>query len=142
MNSDMEYVIDKLVDISIRIKKGKQKIDFCIIADHGMGYNSTPLESEYEGIVAEITELLKVNEKYINNDILNKVKTAFDNVYRAYDSFRARTPAYGGDYTDLDSPIKADTSWLKSELRSALWKLKESDKDYYYNKLNKELVDI
>lgn len=135
----MDEYIDMLVEISKKIKKGVMKVDFCIKADHGMGYDSTPLESEYEKTIFSITKLLKENCKYITNKILKKLKIAFNNNYCAYDSFRTRTPACGGDYTDLDSIIKLETTWLQSEFRSAQRMLKETD-ELYYNELKEDLL--
>ncbi|MBN2443174.1 MAG: hypothetical protein JXJ04_17570 [Spirochaetales bacterium] len=127
----MVQAIDKLVEISSRINKGVKGKDFCIVADHGMGYDSTPLENEYYDIVSEITTLLQENRKYITNTILEKLKLALPNLYRGYDSFRERTPACGGDYTDIDSPIKAYTHELESEFQAAQRYLKSSDKVYF-----------
>ncbi len=135
----MDNYVDMLVEISKRINKGVNQADFCIKAEHGMGYDSTPLENEYEKTVSDITKLLKENCRFITNEILEKLNIVFNNVYKAYDSFRARTPACGGDYTDIDSIIKLQTSWLKSEFRSAQRKLKETDTPYF-NQLKGDLL--
>ena len=95
------------------------------------GYSCTLIEAEHEKTVSNITKLLKENCRYITNEILEKLKNVFNNVYKAYDSFRARTPTCGGDHTDIDSLIKLDTEWLKSEFRSAQRKLKETDTPNY-----------
>lgn len=135
----MDDFIDKLIEISLRIKQGIKKKDFCIKADHGMGYDSTQLENEYEEAVSRITNLLKNNNRYITNDFLKKIGIVKNNVYPAYDSFRERTPACGGDYTDIDSPIKSDTEWLVSEIQSAQRNLKKTD-EVYFNQLNTDLL--
>ncbi len=59
-----------LIEISKRIKKGAMQVDFCIQADHGMGYSCTPIEAEYEKTVSNITKLLKENCRYITNEII------------------------------------------------------------------------
>jgi hypothetical protein len=137
----MREKIDKLVEISRRISNGKKRADFCIIADHGMGYKTTGLEYEYREAVNSILKLIKEDEHFISNYLLKNLAVVFDNVYHAYDSFRERTPACGGDYTDIDSPVKSETEWLKYELHSALSRLKDQNPEYY-NSLDKLLSDI
>ena len=124
----MKTVLDNLISdlnmLSKEIKKGKSGVNFLIEGeskDWGIPcYLSTHVEKEYEKVCRKIVELVENNPQVVTIKIFNKLKEVFSNSYNAVDSFRGRTPANGGDWTDIDSPVMRSISWTKFVIQNII----------------------
>ena len=117
MNTILDNLISDLDALSKKIQKGKSGVDFLIEGeskDWGVPcYISTEIEKEYEKICKKLVEFVEQNPEPVTVKKFDKLKKVFSNSYGAVDSFRGRTPAGGGDWTDIESLVSRQISWTK-----------------------------
>jgi len=103
-----ETSLQDFESLCTQISKGKRGADFMVEAeDDGIDqYADTTLETEFVRLSRSLTALISENPDLLNPDIYNRFQSAIENAHIAKGSFRGRTPAYGGDWQDIDSPVK------------------------------------
>jgi len=128
-NNQLQQLVKNLFSVSERIQKGEKGKDFCIESDeNGIDqYDYTDIENEFEKITRDIVKLVKQDPECLTISIYLDIKKAFDNSSKAKDSFRGRTPAFGGDWQDIDSIVMSESSYTANVLKEIAFKLKEND---------------
>jgi len=130
LNEIYNNLISDLNKVSKKIEAGKSGVDYLIEGeskDWGIPcYLNTPIEKEYAKICRKIFEFAEQNPEVVTIENFNTLKKVFSNSYNAVDSFRGRTPANGGDWSDIDSPIMKSISWTKFVVQGIIDKQKNN----------------
>jgi len=102
----MKDLFGELIDIAARIRNGKSGVDFLVVIDDSLGYESTPLEMELTRSCDALEKELGAAPEMLTGENLAKLLKAMAAVAPAADSYRARMQSVAGDYDDADSPAK------------------------------------
>ncbi len=117
--NSIKEAVNELFIVVKRIQKGKKHVDFMIESENdGIDrYCSTPLEKEFVKATRKILKLINEDRDVLTFSIYKQIIEAFDNSYKARGSFRGRTPAYGGDWQDIESPVEWECNAISYDLK-------------------------
>ncbi len=120
---DREFLLKELAgrlrDLVETIRNGRKGRDFAVRGDDdGIDrYEYTELESAYCATVGRIREIITGDAGLLTGELRSEIARLLHESSPAEDSFRGRTPAYGGDWQDIDSPVKCCVEEMEEFLR-------------------------
>jgi len=127
----MKQIEQKVIEFDAvcqKISKGKSGVDFEIRNnDEGIDrYIKTTLEEEFVKFSRELTKVILENQSEFTRATYDQIQKAIEKVEIARGSFKGKTPAYSGDWQDIDSPVE--------------WEIQNHLK-YFFEEHYKEIVD-
>ncbi|MFH2105830.1 MAG: hypothetical protein ABII22_01095 [Candidatus Micrarchaeota archaeon] len=136
MTSELSKLVDKVLQLSEKIKNGKDGVDFCVPSKNEPGFESTPLETEIYELMGKVIKNLEKNPKDVDSKIVEKLMICMENSSRARKQDRGDV---GFGYTDFDSTLYSIIWDLRYKLKDALDKLK--NKTDILSKVDKRLLE-